>query len=172
VPRQARLEQHEFAVTGDQKIEHLGVTVAGLHFDDQGSVYVNSTTAGLDTIKYSRQIDLSKGVNDVVLKIDCRTGKILWSAQPGGPVIYVSGKFLYTERQYQPYVDDEEEDSGMASLGYNDQPFMRLRRLNPRSGTVMWEHFQQRAPLDMEFDKNTIRLVFKKEVQVLKFLSF
>jgi hypothetical protein len=36
----------------------------------------------------------------------------------------------------------------------------------------MWEHFQQRAPLDVAFEKNTIRMVFKKEVQVLKFFSF
>jgi hypothetical protein len=34
----------------------------------------------------------------------------------------------------------------------------------------MWEHFQQRAPLDVRFDRNTIRLVFKKEVQVLRTL--
>lgn len=41
----------------------------------------------------------------------------------------------------------------------------------PANGRIMWEHFQQRAPLDVEFDKNTIRLVFKKEVQVLRFLA-
>jgi hypothetical protein len=35
----------------------------------------------------------------------------------------------------------------------------------------MWEHFQQRAPLDIQFDRNTIRLVFRKEVQVLRFLA-
>ena len=34
------------------------------------------------------------------------------------------------------------------------------------------EHFQQRAPMDVRFDKNTIRLVFKKEVQVLRSVSF
>jgi hypothetical protein len=46
-----------------------------------------------------------------------------------------------------------------------------IRRLNPSNGNVMWEHFQKRAPLDVHFDGNTIELVFKKEVQVLKFLS-
>ena len=36
----------------------------------------------------------------------------------------------------------------------------------------MWEHFEQRAPLDVRFDKNSIQLVFKKEVAVLKYLAF
>jgi hypothetical protein len=35
----------------------------------------------------------------------------------------------------------------------------------------MWEHFQQRAPVDIEFNHNVVRIVFKKEVQVLKFPS-
>jgi len=35
----------------------------------------------------------------------------------------------------------------------------------------MWEHFQQRAPLDVQFDQNRIRMVFRKEVQVLQFLA-
>jgi len=37
---------------------------------------------------------------------------------------------------------------------------------------VMWEHVQKRAPLDVEFDQNTIQLVFKHEVQVLRFVAF
>ena len=36
----------------------------------------------------------------------------------------------------------------------------------------MWEYYQERAPLDIQFDKNVIRMVFKKEVQVLKFHTF
>ncbi len=49
---------------------------------------------------------------------------------------------------------------------------MRIRRISPKNGHIVWEYYQQRAPLDIQFDKNTIRLVFKKEVQVLKFLTF
>jgi hypothetical protein len=36
---------------------------------------------------------------------------------------------------------------------------------------VMWEHVEERAPLDLQFDQNTIRLVFRKEVEVLRFLA-
>jgi hypothetical protein len=35
----------------------------------------------------------------------------------------------------------------------------------------MWEHVQKRAPLEVQFDQNTIRLVFKREVQVLRFVA-
>ncbi|HWQ91948.1 MAG TPA: hypothetical protein VN673_09775, partial [Clostridia bacterium] len=77
---------------------------------------------------------------------------------------------VYTLQSYMPYepdLDDEVIDDGPST-----PPYMRIRRINPRNGSEMWEHFQQRAPLDVQFDKNSIRLVFKKEVQVLKFLSF
>ena len=37
-------------------------------------------------------------------------------------------------------------------------------------GHVHCDHFEQRAPIDVQFEKNSIRLVFKEEVEVLKFL--
>ena len=56
--------------------------------------------------------------------------------------------------------------------GLETPPYVKIKMLNPKNGHEVWEHFQQRAPLDVEFEKNTIRLVFRKEVQVLKFLTF
>ena len=35
----------------------------------------------------------------------------------------------------------------------------------------MWDYYQERAPLNVQFNGNVIQLVFKKEVQVLKFFS-
>jgi hypothetical protein len=48
---------------------------------------------------------------------------------------------------------------------------LSIKRLNPNNGRVLWEHVEHRAPLDVQFDQNNIRLVFKKEVEVLKFLA-
>ena len=48
---------------------------------------------------------------------------------------------------------------------------LSLKRINPKNGRVLWEQVQKRAPLDVQFDRNTIRLVFRKEVQVLTFLA-
>ena len=149
------------------RLPSVGIT--GLFFDDQGMLYVNSTTASPDTIKSSNQIDITRKASPVVTKIDPRTGRGLWTAESGGLVNYVSGKFIYTMSSYQA---DDEGDSGFSTdaiLGR--ESFMSIKRINPKNGHVMWEHTQKRVPLDVQFDQNSIRLVFKREVQVLRFLA-
>jgi len=135
----------------------------GLFFDDKDMLYVNTTTASHESLKYSRQIDLSQKVSSVIMKLDSRNGKILWSIPSRGLVNYVSGKLILTAQSTIPD-DGEGTDSDEEKI-----PWMRIRRLNPNTGQQVLDHFQQRAPLDIAFDQNTIRLVFKKEVQVLRF---
>ena len=147
------------------------VGIAGLFFDDNDMMYVNTTTASHDTLKYSRQIDLSRKVTSVVQKVDCRKGNIVWTTEGVGLVNYVSGKFIFTVQSYTPEEEDE-DNPYRPETGFEASPYMRIRRINPSNGHEMWAYFQQRAPLDVGFDKNTIRLVFKKEVQVLRFFTF
>jgi hypothetical protein len=155
--------------TGNARWRLPSIGITGLFFDDQDMLYVNSSTAGPENLKYSRQIDITQKSKDVVLKVDAKDGRVLWSAEPGGPINYLSGKFLYTVSFYQPEESDEDNPYAPES---NRAPFLRIRRISPRNGHILWEHGQERAPLDIQFDKNTIRLVFKKEVQVLRFLTF
>jgi len=155
--------------TGNARWRLPSIGIAGLFFDDKGMIYVNTTTAGPQNLKYSRQIDISERTSSVVFKIDLRSGKILWSTEPGGMVAYVSGQFVYVVQSYQP--DEGEQDPYQPETGFERQPYLRIKRINPKNGRQMWEHFQQRAPVDVQFDKNSIRLVFKKEVQVLRFLA-
>jgi len=157
--------------TGNVRWRLPSVGIAGLFFDDQGMIYMNTTDAGPETIKYSRQIDVSQKVGSIVVKVDPKKGKTLWSAQPGGQVNYVSGKFIYAVQSYNPG-DEDEGSPYTVETGFETAPYLRIKRINPKDGKVMWEHFQQRCPLDVEFDKDAIRLVFKKEVQVLRFLTF
>ncbi len=154
--------------TGNVRWRFPSVGITGMFFDDKDALYVNTTSAGFENLKFSREIDISRKDTLVVLKLDSRTGKKFWSSEPGGLVNYVSGKFLYTVQFYQPYEGDEDDPYQPED---NTPPYMRIKRINPKTGRVMWEHFQQRAPLDVQFDKNTIRLVFRKEVQVLRFLT-
>ncbi|HYG34755.1 MAG TPA: hypothetical protein VEC99_08230, partial [Clostridia bacterium] len=151
------------------RLPSVGIT--GLFFDDEDMIYMNATTASHDKLKYSRQIDISANDVSVVLKVDSRDGKTLWSTELGGLVNYVSGKYVFMVQSYTPEEEDEESPYKV-DTGFEKSPYLRIRRINPKNGREMWQHFQQRAPLDLAFDKNTIRLVFKKEVQVLKFLSF
>ena len=146
------------------------VGIEGLFFDDEGMIYVNTTTASPDTLKYSNQIDISRKDATVVMKIDPRTGQGLWTANLGGAVSYVSGKFIYTTHSYQADTDEESGPYTADSIAGRES-FLSIKRINPKNGHVMWEHCQDRAPLQVQFDQNTIRLVFRKEVQVLRFLA-
>ena len=146
------------------------VGVAGLFFDDQGMLYVNTTTASPENIKYSRQIDISDKTDAIVLKIDPGTGRTLWSIKPGGFISYLSGKYIYAIQSYDP----GDEESGVATLAgvAPNPPFVRIRRISPKNGRIMWDYQQDRAPFNAQFNGNSIGLAFKNEVQVLKFLSF
>jgi hypothetical protein len=94
--------------------------------------------------------------------VDARDGKVLWSAQPGGMVNYVSGDFVYTVRFYMPPEPDEDEFP-TTETGFDTPPYLRIRRINPANGTELWEHFQQRAPLDIQFDRNIIAWSLRKK---------
>jgi len=167
---QAVLSAYDLA-TGNARWRVPSVGVVGLFFDDQGMVYVNTTTGNPDDIKYARQIDVNKSTQAVLLKLDPKTGKALWSVKPGGFISYLSGKFIYTIESNDPNPTDQTALSDtMQSL--QKPPYLRIARINPKDGRVMWEHYQDRAPFDVRFDQNSIELVFKKEVQVLHFLSF
>jgi outer membrane protein assembly factor BamB len=155
--------------TGNARWRVPSVGITGLFFDDQDMVYVNTTTAGHDSLKYSRQIDISDKTSSVVLKIDTRTGKTMWSEKLYGRIGYLSGPFIYVVQSRQP--EEEDPDNPPMETGLESRPFLKIQRINPKNGYPMWEYSQERAPLDVQFDRNTIRLVFRKEVQVLKYMS-
>ena len=100
----------------------------------------------------------------------CKAGKVLWTANLGSLVNYVSGKFIYSVYSYHAD-DDEDSAPNPADSILARESVLSIKRINPKNGHVLWEHVQPRAPYDIQFDHNTIRLVFKKEVQVLKFLA-
>ena len=66
---------------------------------------------------------------------------------------------------------------GLPGLGLAQHPMLYAgenynKMFLIKDGQVLWEHDQERAPLDVRFKDNFIQIVFKKEVQVLKYLSF
>jgi hypothetical protein len=168
---QAVLSAFELS-TGNARWRLPSVGVVGLFFDDQGNVYVNTTTGNPDDIRYSRQIDITKSTEDVLLKIDPKTGRTLWSVKPGGFISYLSGKFIYTVDSYDPNPTDVEVLSDTLQ-GLQKPPYLRIARINPNTGRVMWEYYDRnRCPIDVRFDGRSIELLFKREVQVLHYLAF
>lgn len=154
--------------TGDVRWRVPSVGIVGLFFDDKEMLYVNTTTASPDQIKYSRQIDIGRSTDSEILKVDPKKGKILWRCHAGGFASYFSGKFIYVVTAHDA---DDEADSPI-QIPMSTPSHIMIRRINPKNGRIMWEHFQKRAPLYYHFDGNVIEVVFKKEVQVLKYLSF
>jgi hypothetical protein len=157
--------------TGNARWRLPSVGIAGVFFDDAGMMYLNTTTASLDSLRYSNQIDVRRKDVNVVMKLNPRTGKTLWKAEPGGLVNYVSGKFVYSVYSYAPDEDDEGTGGYTVDSIMGRHSTLSIKRLNPSNGHIVWEHCQDRCPCDVRFDKNSIRLVFKKEVQVLSFFS-
>ena len=157
--------------SGDVRWRLPSVGVVGLFFDDQGNVYVNTTTGSPDDVKYSKQINLNHSAQAVLVKIEAKTGKVLWNAQPGGFVTYVKDKNIYTLQSNDPNPFDE--DSNDDSLAALQKPaYLHLARVRASDGHVIWEYQQDRAPVDVQFRDNTIEFVFKRDVQVLKYLTF
>lgn len=158
--------------TGKARWRLPSVGITGMFFDAAGKIYLNTTTASPDKIKYSRQINVNEATGDVVLKLDPVSGKELWKYSMGGTIAYLSGKFMYTVSYQPPRDEGEEQDENLAALGLDSNPYIRLRRINPSNGRVMWDYFDQRGALDVQIHDNVFQIVLKKEVQVLKFLSF
>jgi len=118
--------------TGNARWRLPSVGVVGLFFDDKGMLYVNTTTADPESIKYSRQIDISQKIDAILLKIDPQTGRTLWSVKPGGFISYFSGKFIYTVQAFDP------GDQSGSPLGIELPAYLKIRRINPADGRVLW----------------------------------
>jgi outer membrane protein assembly factor BamB len=143
-----------------------------MFFDGAGMIYLNTTTASPDKIKYSRQIDVNDSTSDIVLKLDPKNGQEIWKHTMGGKIAYLSGKFMYTLSYLPPRDGEDERDENLAALGLDPKRYLRIRRIGTSNGRVLWDHYQPRGVLDVKIHHNTFQIVFKKEVQVLKFLSF
>jgi hypothetical protein len=145
------------------------VGIVGVFFDDKGMLYVNTTSGSPDDIKYSRQIDINKQTDQVVMKVNPNTGKILWSVVPGAYISYLSGKYIYAYQSFDPGDDDDTMMDGASGL--QKPAYFRIIRINPSNGHTMWFYNEGRAPVDIQFDQNTISIVLKKEVEVLHYYS-
>jgi hypothetical protein len=156
--------------TGTVKWRLPSVGTSGLFFDEQGAVYVNTTTATPENVQYSRQIDVSDKLKFLVLKVEPKAGKIIWRAVDEGLVSYVSGKFVYTTEAHPGQGSANELFSELTTM-FEIPPHIRVRRLDARSGRVLWQHYQKRAPLDVRFDRNSFQVLFKHEAQTVRFLS-
>jgi hypothetical protein len=154
--------------TGNVRWRQPTVGVTKMFFDDRGALYVDTTTGSAERLKYSQQVDVGDKSYPVVMKLDAKSGKILWRSERNGRLSHVFGKLIYT---IEWHGGDEDEPASPYKVGIEIPPHIRIRRLSAGTGKPIWEYYQKRAPLNVDIQQNTIQLVFKKEMQVLKFIA-
>jgi hypothetical protein len=126
-------------------------------------VYVTATSGGVDHLINSKSIDPEKRLQPVILKLDPANGKSLWDWPRRAQSCRTSGKFIYA-------MDASMGEPG--TLVRRPTPeHMKLYRLENDTGLVRWERYDKRMPLAWDCQDNTIVLLFRNELQIVKFLS-
>ena len=131
---------------------------SGIVIDDAGDLYATVV------VSVGEKADVG------VQKIEGATGKPLWKIDREGHASYASGKFLYTFDAYMGDQGDDDDPNFEKSIFYVG-PFVRVRRVDSGTGKILWNHVQERHPLDVRIDQNTFQLLFRKEVQLLKYIA-
>jgi hypothetical protein len=160
---QGILTRYDLA-TGTPAWRLNSVGISRIQQDSAGKLYVNTTTAGPDSIQYSQQVNIRNKVHPVILKVDPKTGKVLWNLQSMGDDCRISGKFVYTTMVSQTVAWLKLEEG--PDTHYN------LNLISPSSGSVIWNyHVGNQSVLRTDVQGNWIMLHLDNEVRVLKFFS-
>ena len=137
--------------------------ISALRFDGDGAVYVTATSGGVEHLLGSKSIDPEKQLQPVVLKLDPANGKSLWDLPRRTQSCRPSGRFIYA-------MDASMGEPGTLTRRPTPE-YMKLYRLANDTGLVRWEHYDKRMPLSWDCQDNTIVLLFRNEIQIVKFLS-
>jgi hypothetical protein len=161
-----------FALPGGQvrwRLTSFGI--AGVQFDSQAMLYVDSTSATPEDIQYPDQVKFEH-IAPVLLKVDPKSGKILWKADDVGQMCFVSGRFLYSRSVRGGGIAMANALRGALGAPEGDDPvYFRLYRLDPATGEVIWKLYREQAPEEVAFQGNRFVLRFGDDVQFFKFLA-
>ena len=149
-------------VTGNARWRLPTVGASSLKFDHEGMMYVTTSSAQQDQIKYRDQIDVTRKNVPMLMKVDPVNGKVFWTLRQTGQTCLFSGKFFYAA---------EAHGAGGRRFGKDVPAHTRIYRLHPRDGRVIWDHVERQYPVDIDFRDNRIVALFPDEVKVLEFLS-
>ncbi len=156
-------------VNGHVRWRLTSVGISKIQFDAKGMLYINTTSADPETIKYSEQVDFAHMGKPVCMKVDAATGKILWKLEKSGDHCILSGRFVYmTTAQVSQW---EVMGSILNGGGMRAPTHFRLHRLDPKNGEEMWEFHITREPEKVDILENQILFQFPNEIQVLRFFA-
>jgi hypothetical protein len=132
-----------------------------VQLDDQGLLYVATTSRSQESIQYSDQVNLRDRPFGVILKIDPGSGRIVWRLENIADDFYVAGKYLYGIR---PRILNR-------ATSIDPVANFQMVRLNPRNGDVLWTYPHLTGPITLEFQGRTILWLAQDELRILRFLS-
>jgi hypothetical protein len=139
--------------------------------DGRGGLYVDTTSASPDDIKYSDDIKITDPTMQIVIKVDAKGGKKLWTMAHMTDC-RLSGKFLYSMntpmRSGPGLAVGLSEALGMMS---SSPAALKIFRLNPSNGKVEWDYFSREIPDEVDFCGNRILMLDGQNLKALKFFS-
>jgi len=150
--------------SGNVRWRYNSVGISRIQADEHGALYLDTTSAGPESIQYSQQINIRDKIHPVLVKLAPETGKVSWRIESVGDHALLSGKFLYSTRV----------STSQAALRLEEGPdtHYNLKLLDPSSGNEIWRfHRTNQHIVKTEVQKNWILVHFEDEVLVLKFFS-
>jgi len=142
------------------------LNTVGIHqiqIDSDGYLYIDSTTAGPESIQFTEEANLKRSIKPLSLKVDSRTGALQWQVQTINMATVLAGKFVYGTRLTR--------DFSLRNINGADDMNFNLYRFDRETGKDSLPYFQPKAPLRVEADRNWILLQFPDEYQLVSFFS-
>jgi hypothetical protein len=148
------------------------IGISAVQLDSQGMLYVDSTSGSPEDVQYPDQVKFEH-IAPVLLKVDGKSGKILWKAVDRGQNCFLSGKFLYSQSVRKGGLAMANALRGALGAPEGDEPdYFHLYRLDPASGEVLWNFYREQAPEQVAFQDNSFVLRFGDNLQLFGFLTF
>ncbi len=129
-----------------------------LQHDGRGALYVS--TGGGDNVAPG-------GTEPLTLKIDAKTGKILWKIAKYQDC-FVSGGQVYATRETR---NSEDMVNAVFDRSKAIQCRWKIYKLTAGKGEPQWEWFQTRRPLSVDADGRKVTLLFGDELQVIQSIA-
>ncbi len=156
---------------GELKWTLISIGINAVQFDSGGMLYVDSTTASPEDVQYSDQVKFEHAA-PVLLKVEAKSGKILWKAVDRGRQCLLSGKFVYCESVRNGGIAMASALRGALGAPEGEEPvYFHLYRLDPAGGGVIWNLYREHAPDEVAVQGSSFVLRFGADVQFFKFLE-
>lgn len=148
------------------------VGITAIQADSKGMLYIDTSSAAPEDIQYADQIKMEK-VDAVLLKVDPKTGKILWKATNYGAQHFLTGKYLYGSSSFVGGLglgNALKDALGMATSGPR---YFHLYRLDPKNGELIWDYSKndEGSPRQIDFQNNKIAMNYGDEIRIMKLLQ-